>query len=412
MSSLASSLIPEGTMPQPVSPRRTRLGALRRATWPAALGLCFLACGTPPKPPELDAFEKLRRDPTAEEARKRAPDLMKAVDRHFTEAKEQWQGNDLPEARHSSLMGQTKLKHALALVEQERAKKRIAAADEEVQRAEDEYGRLQKDLAALNEQIALLKRLNDAAGEKQRLAVEQQKANEALANERLKAAAIEKIGAAELALKTADTVSASTHAKEHYVSARDNLTRAQQELGANNFTGAQTSAELAKLKAEEAERAAKPIYEKEAAAADFKAKAETLQREVTGIPGITVKRDARGSLQRIVLSVPADLLFVKASTALAPGKDALLDPVANIMKKYERFQVMVVGHTDNRGRTGEQLAMSQARAQSVYTGLISRGVDARRMVVSGQGSGEPAADNRTSAGRASNNRVEIIFLYQ
>jgi outer membrane protein OmpA-like peptidoglycan-associated protein len=377
-----------------------------------ALALFLVACATPPKPPELDAFEKLRRDPAAEEARKRAPDLLKAVDRHFAEAKEQWEGNDLPEARHSSLMGQTKLKHALALVEQERSKKRIATADEELQRADDEYGRLQKDLAALNEQIALLKRLQDAAGEKQRLAAEQQKASEALASERLKAAAIEKIGAAELALKTADTVNASTHAKEHYVSARDNLARAQQELAANNFTGAQTSAEMSKLKAEEAERAAKPIYDKEAAAADTKAKAEALVREATGIPGITVRRDARGSLQRIVLPVPADSLFVRASTALAPGKDALLDPIANIMKKYDRFQIMVVGHTDNRGRTGEQLAMSQARAQSVYTGLIARGVDARRMVVSGQGSGEPAADNRTATGRASNNRVEIIFLYQ
>jgi flagellar motor protein MotB len=34
------------------------------------------------------------------------------------------------------------------------------------------------------------------------------------------------------------------------------------------------------------------------------------------------------------------------------------------------------------------------------------------MVVSGQGSSDPVNDNRTAGGRAQNNRIEIIFLYQ
>ena len=40
--------------------------------------------------------------------------------------------------------------------------------------------------------------------------------------------------------------------------------------------------------------------------------------------------------------------------------------------------------------------------------LITRGVDTRRLVFSGQGSAEPISDNRTTAGRAQNNRVEIF----
>jgi flagellar motor protein MotB len=39
-------------------------------------------------------------------------------------------------------------------------------------------------------------------------------------------------------------------------------------------------------------------------------------------------------------------------------------------------------------------------------------VDAKRMVVSGQGATEPISDNRTAQGRTLNNRVEIVFLYQ
>jgi flagellar motor protein MotB len=48
----------------------------------------------------------------------------------------------------------------------------------------------------------------------------------------------------------------------------------------------------------------------------------------------------------------------------------------------------------------------------VFSALVVRGVDSKRMVVSGQGSAEPVADNRTAAGRDRNNRIEIVFLYQ
>ena len=53
--------------------------------------------------------------------------------------------------------------------------------------------------------------------------------------------------------------------------------------------------------------------------------------------------------------------------------------------------------------------MSGARAQSVYDALVTRGVDVRRMMASGQGGAEPIADGRN---RASNFRVEVVFLYQ
>ena len=83
-----------------------------------------------------------------------------------------------------------------------------------------------------------------------------------------------------------------------------------------------------------------------------------------------------------------------------------------MLKKYPNYPVQVVGHTDNRGRAGEQLAFSLARAESVFSALVLRGVEAKRVVVSGQGSSEPIADNRTAQGRTINNRIEIVFLYQ
>jgi outer membrane protein OmpA-like peptidoglycan-associated protein len=372
----------------------------------AALVLCTaLGCATAPKPPELDAFEKLRADPAAAAAAKKSPDLVSNADHWLSRSQEEWKSNDLEESVNSALMGQIKLKQAMAVSELDRARVRSAAADADVERAKDEQARLDKDLAALNEQLALLKRL-------QAQTVELGAEKKQLETERQKGIAAEKIGDAELALKSADTINASKHAKSQYTAAVDLLARAQQEVQQGNFPAAQISADLAKKKADEASEAAKPLYQEEAKSAESRAQAEALARDAAAITGINVRRDVRGSLQRLVLPISGDLLFVRRETTIAPGKGGVLDQIAGLIKKYPTFPVQIMGYTDSRGRSGELLALSQARAQSVYAALITRGVDTRRLNFSGQGSAEAISDNRTVAGRAQNNRVEVVFVYQ
>jgi outer membrane protein OmpA-like peptidoglycan-associated protein len=370
-----------------------------------AAAAALAACSTPPKPPELEAFEKLRADPGVMAAAQRSPDLVNGADRLLSRSTEEWQDNDLTQSRNSALLGQVKLKHALAVSQQAEAKRRMAAAETSAQVAQEEYARLQKELAAVNEQVALLRRLQET---NQQLSAEQQRGQE----ERLRGGAADRISAAELAVKTADTVHASNHAKVPYSVAVENLARARQEMSQGNFQAAQTSAEMAKIKADEAAGIAKPLYEKEAQAEENKARAEALARDAASIAGVVVRREARGSLQRLVIPLEAEKLFPRRTTTIAAGKETQLEPVANLLKKYPSFPVQIVGYTDNRGRTGEQLATSLARAESVFSALVVRGVDAKRMVVSGQGSAEPIADNRTATGRARNNRIEIVFLYQ
>jgi outer membrane protein OmpA-like peptidoglycan-associated protein len=389
---------------------RVRPGSgARPTTWPGALSaataLLLIACATPPKPPELEAFEKLRSDPGVEAAARRSPDLVTGADRLLHRAQEEWQDNEIPQARNSALLGQVKLRHALALSEQADAKRRIAAAESSTKLAQEEYGRLQRELGAVNEQVALLKRLQETS---QQLSAEQQRSQE----DRLRAGATDRISDAELAIKTADTVQASTHAKVPYSMAIENLNRARQELQAGSFQSAQTSAEMAKIKAEEATASAKPQYERVTQAEENKARAEALARDAASIPGVVVRREARGSLQRMVIPLESERLFTRRGTSLDAAKEGMLEPLASLLKKYPSYPVQIVGYTDNRGRTGEQLAFSLARAESVYSALVVRGVDAKRLVVSGQGSSDPVADNRTATGRSRNNRIEIVFLYQ
>jgi len=85
--------------------------------------------------------------------------------------------------------------------------------------------------------------------------------------------------------------------------------------------------------------------------------------------------------------------------------------VGALLKKYPTYSVQVIGHTDSRGKHGELLALSLARAQSVFNALVARGVDPKRLMVSGQGPDEPVSDNKSATGREQNNRVEVVFLY-
>ena len=67
----------------------------------------------------------------------------------------------------------------------------------------------------------------------------------------------------------------------------------------------------------------------------------------------------------------------------------MLDSLASSINKYPSYPVQVVGYTDNRGKSGELLAVSAARAQAVYSALASRGVETKRLMTSGLGGDEP-----------------------
>ncbi len=355
-----------------------------------------------PKPPELQTLETLRHTPEAEAALKHSPDLVGESDRLQGAAKAAWKQEETESSRGHALLGWIKLKTAIAKWEQDQVKARIEAADTDLARSEKDFTRLSKDLSAVQEQIVLLEKLSKAtsSAEVERLKAEQ---------ERQRGDTQTKISAAELALKTADTVEAATYAKTDYQAAADLLTRAQTELKDGNVTAAATSAELAKVKAEQATAAARPEYMKASESKDRKVRDEALVREAAGLSGVAMRLDRSGDVARLVLTYAA---FKPKATQITSGKDGLLDAVAVLLKKYPTYPVQIIGHTDNKGGRDANLVLSQARAQAVFNALVTRGVEARRCVVSGQGSSQPIGNNRTRAGQDQNNRVEIVLLYQ
>jgi outer membrane protein OmpA-like peptidoglycan-associated protein len=87
----------------------------------------------------------------------------------------------------------------------------------------------------------------------------------------------------------------------------------------------------------------------------------------------------------------------------------LLNQVAQALKDNPTIQVRIEGHTDSQGNDDFNMKLSQRRAESVRTYLIGKGIAGDRMVPQGYGETVPIADNRTSAGRAQNRRVEFVI---
>lgn len=103
------------------------------------------------------------------------------------------------------------------------------------------------------------------------------------------------------------------------------------------------------------------------------------------------------------------IFFATNKTTIKRVSYALLDEVAQVLGDNPKISVRVEGHTDSRGKDGFNLRLSQGRADSVRTYLINKGIAPERMIATGYGETMPIADNRTSAGRAQNRRVEFVI---
>lgn len=87
-----------------------------------------------------------------------------------------------------------------------------------------------------------------------------------------------------------------------------------------------------------------------------------------------------------------------------------LNKMADIMKRYPRTQIVIVGHTDSTGSEQYNLDLSHRRAISVADYLVMRGVAKERLGTEGHGEAEPIASNDTAEGRAQNRRVEVFVV--
>ncbi len=92
---------------------------------------------------------------------------------------------------------------------------------------------------------------------------------------------------------------------------------------------------------------------------------------------------------------------------LKPEGKAKLDELTGKLKDITLEVIIAVGHTDSVGSDAYNQRLSVKRSEAVKAYLVSKGIEANRVYTEGKGEKQPAADNKTAAGRAKNRRVEI-----
>lgn len=101
------------------------------------------------------------------------------------------------------------------------------------------------------------------------------------------------------------------------------------------------------------------------------------------------------------------ITFAEGSAALAPASRGVLNALASVALRCDRFSIEVAGHTDNTGDRAMNMELSRRRADAVAAYLTGQGVARARLTAHGYGPDRPRSSNATPTGQAANRRIEF-----
>jgi outer membrane protein OmpA-like peptidoglycan-associated protein len=124
------------------------------------------------------------------------------------------------------------------------------------------------------------------------------------------------------------------------------------------------------------------------------------------LPGAEVNRVEEG----IVMVLGENSVnFETSKSILTPRAKANLDKLVPVFNSYADTDIVIYGYTDSTGRLEFNQKLSEDRAVSVRTYLMSKGLNASRFKTKGMGPNDPIATNDTPEGRSKNRRVEFTI---
>ncbi|MBI5515683.1 MAG: OmpA family protein [Deltaproteobacteria bacterium] len=184
----------------------------------------------------------------------------------------------------------------------------------------------------------------------------------------------------------------------------ENVTRLQQDAS-------RTATELTASQAREAELRRRQ-QQQELRLQTFRTMLQRFQAMISS--GQLRVRPVRG---RLVIELPAGILFDSGASQLRPEGQAVLAQVATVLRQIENRDFLVAGHTDNVqlrggnvGHFGDNWGLSSERAVNVVRYLVQAGVATAHLGAAGYAEFQPAGPNDTDLGRQNNRRVEIILM--
>ena len=184
---------------------------------------------------------------------------------------------------------------------------------------------------------------------------------------------------------------------------------AKQRMLEQEAARARESAQAADLRNQAIEQKNKELEEQNRAAQETARRAEEeraktraeLARQLNIV--LVTRQTARGLIVNM-----SDVLFDTGLHTLKPGAREKLAKVAGIILAHPGLKIEVEGHADSTGGPAVNQPLSEKRAESVRSYLVSQGVDSNTITARGFGDTKPVADNGTAAGRQVNRRVELV----
>ena len=121
---------------------------------------------------------------------------------------------------------------------------------------------------------------------------------------------------------------------------------------------------------------------------------------------------------RMIVKLPAGVLFDSGSAKLSRDGEMALMEVAIVLRDFVDHKFMVEGHTDNRplesaeatSRYRNNWELSTARAVTVVEFLIDARMKPEHLLAAGHAEFDPVGDNKSPTGRQDNRRIEIVML--
>jgi len=132
------------------------------------------------------------------------------------------------------------------------------------------------------------------------------------------------------------------------------------------------------------------------------------------VPGVAAQQgcpEISAEVAKTVAYAAKNVYFATASTKLLKQSYKPLDELVKVLNDNASLKLKIDGHTDNVGNDDFNMKLSDGRAASVKSYLVSKGISADRLESEGFGETMPVADNKTSTGRSQNRRVEMKVFY-
>ena len=208
----------------------------------------------------------------------------------------------------------------------------------------------------------------------------------------------EAVRKAQEAFRKAKEAGAEKYAPEEFGKVKELIAQAVQALDNERYSEARNKAFSAEPKARELEITA---YKRAKEEADEKAR-KALDR---------MREQMSEKAKKVELTLEESAVgFESGSAKLKKLSLPVLNVVADVLKQFPEYRIVIVGHTDSIGSAEYNQKLSERRARSVLNYMIKRGVASGRLTSIGSGESRPIASNNTEEGRAKNRRVEFMLI--